>query len=102
LKTPVEVALGVMVSGKNIPPSFEVANIKVISSIEDMGKPSASQIEDVKATSPIDVTALPDLPTSTTSSEDQDQKPYYDDPPDGGLFAWMQVLGGWILVLNSR
>lgn len=89
-----------MVSGKNIPPSFEVANIRMISSIEAMGKPSASEIEDVKATSPMEVTALPDMPSSTTSEEDQ--KPYYDDPPDGGLFAWMQVLGGWILVLNSR
>jgi hypothetical protein len=93
-----------MVSGKNMPPSFEVADIKVSPSIEAIasarGKPSASQIEDVKASSPIDVTALPDLPTITTSEEDQ--KAYYDDPPDGGLFAWMQVLGGWILVLNSR
>jgi hypothetical protein len=93
-----------MVSGKNIPPSFEVANIRTISSIEAMasakGKPSTSEIEDVKATSPMEVTALPDMPSSTTSEEDQ--KPYYDDPPDGGLFAWMQVLGGWILVLNSR
>jgi hypothetical protein len=96
-----------MVSGKNIPPSFEVANIRMISSIEAMasarGKPSASEIEDVKAISPMEVTALPDMPdmpSSTTSEEDQ--KPYYDDPPDGGLFAWMQVLGGWILVLNSR
>jgi hypothetical protein len=90
-----------MVAGKNIPPGFEVANIKVIEAMASgNGKPSASQIEDVRRSSSIDVTALPDIPSSTTS--DGDKKPYYDIPPDAGLFAWMQVLGGWILVLNSR
>jgi hypothetical protein len=93
-----------MVAGKNIPPSFELEGIKVISSIAPMVSeksiPSASQIEDVRDTSSIDLTALPDLPGSAASEEDK--KPDYDSPPDGGLFAWMQVFGGWILILNSR
>jgi hypothetical protein len=93
-----------MVAGKNIPPSFELEGIKVTSSIKPMvsekGIPSASEIEDVRDTSSIDLTALPDVRGSAASEEDR--KPNYDPPPDGGLFAWMQVLGGWILILNSR
>jgi hypothetical protein len=94
-----------MVSGKNILPSFELADVKVTSSIEATalgeGKPSASQIEDVKETYPTELTALPEIPTDSIASE-EDKNSDYDPPPDGGLFAWMQVLGGWLLTLNSR
>ena len=93
-----------MVSGKNILPSFELEDIRVTSSIKpiasEKGIPSASEIEDVRVTSSIDLTALPDQRGSASSQEDKN--PDYDSPPDGGLFAWMQVMGGWILVLNSR
>lgn len=93
-----------MVAGKNIPPNFGLEDIKVTSSIKPMtsgkGIPSASQIEDVRVASSIDLTALPDQYESATSEEDKN--PDRDYPPDGGLFAWMQVMGGWILVLNSR
>lgn len=93
-----------MVAGKNIPPSLELGDIKVTSSIKPMasgkGIPFASEIEDVKVDSSVDLTALPDQYESATSEEDKN--PDRDSPPDGGLFAWMQVMGGWILVLNSR
>jgi len=92
-----------MVSGKNILPSFELED-KVTSSISpiapEKATPSASEIEDVREASSIDLTALPDRLESSASEEDK--KPDHDPPPDGGLFAWMQVIGGWILVLNSR
>jgi hypothetical protein len=94
-----------MVSGKNIPSSFELENIMVTSSIKAMdsgkGKPSTSEIEDVRVTSPTEITALPVIPRRSITSE-EDKNPDYDSPPDGGLFAWMQVMGGWFLVLNSR
>jgi hypothetical protein len=93
-----------MVSGKNIPSSLELANINVTSSTDVMAsgdsKPFASQIEDVKRASLAGVTALPEMPSSPISAEKEDTD--YDAPPDGGLFAWMQVFGGWILILNSR
>jgi hypothetical protein len=94
-----------MVSGKNIPSGFGLGGVELTSSIEviasEKGKPSASQIEDVRVASPVRVTALPDIRLPSTASE-EDKKPDYDSPPDGGPFAWMQVLGGWILILNSR
>jgi len=93
-----------MVSGKNILPSFELEDSKVTSLIKPIAPekvtPSASEIEDVRDTSSIDLTALPDRLGSGASEEVK--KPDHDAAPDGGLFAWMQVMGGWILVLNSR
>jgi hypothetical protein len=41
-----------------------------------------------------------DIPS--TDSEETIKCPDQDPPPDGGLCAWLQVLAGWILVLNSR
>ena len=94
-----------MVSGKNIPLGFELADVKVTSSIDaialEEGKASASQIEDVKEPYVTEVTALPEIPPDSTASE-EDKNSDYDPPPDGGLFAWMQVLGGWLLTMNSR
>jgi hypothetical protein len=59
------------------------------------------QIEDVKGPSSMETTASQmDLP-STDSSETSKSRDY-DAPPDGGLYAWLQVFAGWILVLNSR
>ena len=85
-------------------PSFEPEDTKVTSSIKpiasEKGIPSASEIEDVRDTSSLDLTALPGQPESATGEEDK--KPDHDHAPNGGLFAWMQVMGGWILVLNSR
>src|SRR5271163_1706629 len=94
-----------MVSEKSRPSSTKIEGVKVASPTEAMasekGIPSACQIEDVKGTSSIDSTAPSmGLPSSTTTEEGKNLD---DDPlPDGGLFAWLQVLGGWILVLNSR
>jgi hypothetical protein len=34
--------------------------------------------------------------------ERQSKSPVRDVPPDGGLTAWLQVLAGFFLVLNSR
>ena len=93
-----------MVSGKNILPSFELEDDKMNFSIRpitlEKGTASASEIEDVRDISLVDLTALPDQPESATTEEDK--KPDHDRAPNGGLFAWMQVMGGWILVLNSR
>ena len=46
------------------------------------------------------VASRKDIPSSTATEEDKSA--LHDSPPDGGLFAWLQVLGGWILVMNSR
>ncbi|KAH0536651.1 hypothetical protein FGG08_006496 [Glutinoglossum americanum] len=36
------------------------------------------------------------------SAEEQKKPTIRDSPPDGGLIAWLQVLAGFLLVLNSR
>jgi hypothetical protein len=93
-----------MISGKNIPSHSKIEGIKVVSSVEmasEEGMPSAFEIEDVSVTSSTEVTALPIYISSSTTSVES-KSPDHDSPPDGGLFAWLQVLGGWILVLNSR
>jgi hypothetical protein len=82
-----------MGSGKEVPCTFQLEGVRVPSSTEAM----ASQM---------------DISSTTTSEDDktrEDDKTSEDDktwdpnsPPDGGLFAWLQVLAGWILVLNSR
>lgn len=80
-----------------------------ISSLDDMASfkdiPCAFEIENIKFPSPIKAKVsskeVPPSPTLSTTIE-EGRSPDYDSPPDGGLFAWLQVLGGWILVLNSR
>ena len=94
----------VMVSEKGRPSSAQIESVKPAPSTEAMesekGTPSAFQIEDVKEVSSVDAAASSmDLPSNATTEE---AKSLADPPPDGGLFAWLQVLGGWILVLNSR
>jgi hypothetical protein len=89
-----------MVSGKNIPYSSEIEGVKVTTSVEVMASekdtPSAFEIEDVNLTS------LPPMDIASSTTPEEHKSPDHDPPPDGGLFAWLQVLGGWILVLNSR
>jgi hypothetical protein len=69
----------VMASKKDIPSSF--VHIRMASSIGTMASEK-------------------DIPSSTTAKDYKSG--FNDSPPDGGLFAWLQVLGGWILVMNSR
>ena len=57
--------------------------------------------EDVKAAAFKEATAS-HIDLSPTDSEETIKSPDQDSPPDGGLCAWLQVLAGWILVLNSR
>jgi hypothetical protein len=34
--------------------------------------------------------------------KEQGERGAQDDPPDGGLVAWLQVFAGFLLVVNSR
>lgn len=43
--------------------------------------------------------ATQDVPSVGSSQEDV--RPLVVVPPDGGLKAWMQVLGSWFLFFNS-
>lgn len=63
--------------------------------------PCTFQFEDVRVPSSTEATASQmDISSTTTSEEGKSWD--HDSPPDGGLYAWLQVLAGWILVLNSR
>jgi hypothetical protein len=70
-----------MASGKDLPFTFELEDVGVTS----LPEATISQLE---------------ISSSTTTEESKNRD--HDSPPDGGLFAWLQVLGGFILVLNSR
>lgn len=62
---------------------------------------SNSSTADIKETCSIGSTAQQEGVPASTSIEESESE-YHDPPPDGGLFAWLQVLAGWILVMNSR
>ena len=64
-------------------------------------KACMAYVEDVKAAAFKEATAS-QMDISSTDSEETIKSPDRDPPPDGGLCAWLQVLAGWILVLNSR
>jgi hypothetical protein len=94
-----------MASGKDLPFTFQLEDVGVTALPEAMasGKdlPYTFQLEDVGVTSlPEAKISQMDISSNTATEESKNRD--YDTPPDGGLFAWLQVLGGWILVLNSR
>ena len=41
-------------------------------------------------------------PEGSRSPSPEIEKSFQDPPPDGGVLAWLQVFGGWLLVVNTR
>jgi hypothetical protein len=88
-------------SKEGIPSSSGTGDIKATSAVDviasEKGIPSTLEIEDVKEISSGE-TAVSQTDTPSSATDEEDKRP----APDGGLSAWLQVLGGWLLVMNSR
>jgi hypothetical protein len=96
-----------------IPDGFDISPKR----ISDHDKPSAvtlsetitserdivsdSSTTDVKEAYSIDYPTKQEGVRPSTSIEENGNGDH-EPPPDGGLVAWLQVLAGWILVMNSR